>query len=1080
MNEFLVGWEIVKLLKSRKIFVALDAPYEQFRDIKKAVQTFIGEQAYCFPSIPSPMSEALEDEELLAERAMFLSNLHEEGVFLIQIDAIIQKTPPADLFAPLRLQITKETQLDQDFSARLVNLGYQEASLASARGTFAFKGEIIDVFPPISDHGIRIYLDSNSFKVKRLAYFDALSQRSVKDLESFCFFPIRDCGIPTLKKAHLEKLEENANRLSPSLVRKLRAFLDKGERSISVFNYLAFIQHTESITRVIDRQITVLSNRKLNFKKLASFWQRRVKSLEPFSDLVFSSTNLDDIKHLLDFKELNPKNVMVFSSSNKHLKEVTRKAVLIKAKKYGFRTVFFCAPERAKDVDNYVKQNFKADTIVLNSVKEVEAKFSLIPRALPMSFLDKSLNLFCLSDSLLVSNQAKEQKNTVDLNFILEQLRGFRVGDYCVHKDYGICQFKGLELRSVEGNLHEFAALEFADSKLLLPVMKLNLLDKFAAFDAPSPSLDYLGKKGAWRKKTEKAKQIASEFASQLLKNFAVKKIERDFIYPDVRKQLEAFAQDFPYQETIDQVKAVEDCLKDLSGKYYMDRLICGDAGIGKTEVALRVAFAVLAAGKQVLMVCPTNLLVEQHYNLFNQRLSKAGFKVGKLSRLATAKEKRKICYEFGKGYLHCLIGTVAVFSSTLRAHDLGLIIFDEEHKFGVAHKEVLKNLPQTVDKLYLSATPLPRSLNLAISGLRDLSLIITPPSNRKKVYVAVSEFDLNLVKNAIEREIKRGGQVIYVVSKISLLEEAKKALGKIFPNLNLEIIHGRLSKREIEEVYYRFISRHIQVLVATSIVEAGLDIPSSNTIIVQDANNFGLAQLYQLKGRVGRGETQGFSYFLFDKSSITDAAKKRFEALSHLDQTSESFSLAVKDLEIRGVGTFLGKKQKGFVNDVGYDLFIDLVKEALYDLRGVPRRFLSQVEPEISLPVDCYIPESYVRDSFLRLSLYRKIFLARLPDELVELRLFFEDSFGNLPQPVQNLLLLAEIKFYAKIIGASKIIFRDKHFEILTLAVEGESQKPEVYKLETKNFDLNELRDKIKQLAHEKFEENFYFFADS
>jgi len=647
-------------------------------------------------------------------------------------------------------------------------------------------------------------------------------------------------------------------------------------------------------------------------------------------------------------------------------------------------------------------------------------------------------------------------------------------GDYIVHREHGIGKFAGLVRQKIEGHEGDLMVLEYSGGdRLYLPTYGIEKISKYHAEEGIIPKMDRLGGK-AWQKTKEKSGKKIKEMAEQLLKLYAERKVSRGFSFsPDSELHME-FDDFFPYDETPDQIKAIEAIKNDMESDEPMDRLLCGDVGYGKTEVAMKAAFKAVYDNRQVAVLVPTTLLCDQHYRTFTQRFSAFPVTVDYLSRFKSKKEQTETIRRALKGEIDILIGTHTMIRKDMGFHNLGLLIIDEEHRFGVAQKEKIKELKKGVDVLTLSATPIPRTLNMALSGIRGMSLIETPPEERLAVKSLVSAFNDDLIRNAVERELARGGQVYFVHNRINDIEKIFSHVVKLVPDAKADIAHGQMQEKELEKIMRRFVTKEINVLISTSIIGSGLDIPDANTIIINRADRMGLADLYQLKGRVGRGNVRAYAYFLIPGEDLmTDEAKKRLQAIQDMSYLGAGFRLAVKDLEIRGTGNLLGPEQSGYIHAIGFDMYMEMLENAVSELKGIKTE--EEIEPRINLRLSAFIPEEYIEDVALRLSIYRKLASARNNEELGGLIEELNDRFGHIPAEVQNLFDVMGLKIAAKKLLVTDITETDAKVRIIfskTTPVAGEKILAlhkiigkrvrflqDGFEIDIRNFDRREIR---------------------
>lgn len=607
---------------------------------------------------------------------------------------------------------------------------------------------------------------------------------------------------------------------------------------------------------------------------------------------------------------------------------------------------------------------------------------------------------------------------------LLMSIDDLRPGDFVVHKDHGIGKFLGLQRQKTEDFEEDLIIIEYSNARHYVPFYSVERLQKYSAAEGHVPSLDRLGGK-AWVKTKQKVKKGIAEMAERLLRLYAERKAAREFTFSEDTPIHREFDEFFPYDETTDQIKAVEEIKKHLYSEIPMDMLLCGDVGYGKTEVAMRAAFRAVYDGKQVAVLVPTTLLAEQHFRTFKTRFSGFPIKIDYLSRFKAKDEMKKTIKAIADGEVDIAIGTHILLNKDVSFHDLGLLIIDEEHRFGVVQKERLKELKRGVDVLALTATPIPRTLQMSLSGIREMSTIETPPEERLAVRSTVVVSNAHTIREAIERELKRDGQVFFVHNRIANIEKIADHVRSLAPYAKIAVAHGQMKESELEKIMMRFLNKEINVLICTAIIGSGLDITTANTIIIDRADAFGLSDLYQLRGRVGRGNVQAYAYFLIPgEDIITDDAKKRLKAIQEMSYLGAGFRLALKDLEIRGAGNMLGPEQSGHIYRVGFDMYMEMFEKAVLELKG--QEIKEDIEPQIRLKVSAFIPEDYISDNVLRLSIYKRLALAKGIDALSAMKEEIIDRFGRMPKEVENLISVMKIKTLAAKLYISKIAESD------------------------------------------------------
>jgi transcription-repair coupling factor (superfamily II helicase) len=623
--------------------------------------------------------------------------------------------------------------------------------------------------------------------------------------------------------------------------------------------------------------------------------------------------------------------------------------------------------------------------------------------------------LTIITESELFGEKRPRKRPAIPLrDHALAAFSELQLEDYVVHSDHGIGIYRGLLKLTLGEEEHDFLLIEYqGGDKLYLPVYRLNLVQKYAGGGENGPRLDKLGGT-SWERSKTRVRKSLRELAEELVKLYATRTVLKGYVFPPADEIYREFEASFEYEETPDQLQAIAEVQKDMGGEKAMDRLVCGDVGFGKTEVALRAAFRAMMAGKQVAVLVPTTVLAQQHYQTFSRRFSSYPFRVEMLSRFRSPAEQKKIIQDLLKGKVDLVIGTHRLLQKDLVFKDLGLLVVDEEHRFGVTHKEKLKQLRANVDALTLTATPIPRTLQMSLTGIRDLSVIETPPEERQSIRTYVTEFDEEIIRDAVRRELRRGGQVFFVHNRVQSIEAMGRLLRKLVPEARIGIAHGQMAERDLEQMMLSFVKKEVDLLLTTTIIESGLDFPSANTILINRADKLGLAQMYQLRGRVGRSNERAYAYLLVPGlAALTSDARKRLEALQEVTELGSGMKLALHDLEIRGAGALLGDAQSGHVAAVGYDMYLQILEEAVQEMKG--EEVVPEVEPEMDLPLPALIPSDYLDDIHQRLIFYRRLASARSDQDLEEVREELRDRYGPFPSSLENLLQLMDLKLLLK-----------------------------------------------------------------
>ncbi|MCX8030221.1 MAG: transcription-repair coupling factor [Thermodesulfovibrionales bacterium] len=872
----------------------------------------------------------------------------------------------------------------EKFNEILLFLGYKEVSIVVERGDFVPKGWIFDVYPVTEELPVRIEFFGDEVDIIR--FFDVETQRSIREIQKITFYPASEA-------------KDKENNLLTEI------------KDLHFYDIFCEFSTYKTLTE------------KGFFKDLSYILFSRL----PIEDQGVSSAevsiagaglNYNERKSLKEF----PEAVKIFD------KEVLLFLLPSEAQAQRLKEVFYENNLLIPIIDKKDLFDFEGDKCI--TIGLVSSGFSLA-------------KLCILTDKEIFGSRVEYKHiKKSSISNILEQLEEFNNGDFVVHEDHGIGKFIGLSIKHIEDYKEELVIIEYANSdKLYVPTYNINKIKKYSSVDKTDPSLDRLGSK-RWQKTKQKIKKDVKEMAENLLKLYAERKVVKGFKFSEDSSLHREFDEFFPYDMTEDQIKAFEEIKKHMMSEKPMDMLLCGDVGFGKTEVAMRAAFRAIYDGKQVAVVVPTTLLAEQHYRTFRTRFSPFAVNVDYISRFKNKKEIKECLKALEKGSIDIIIGTHMLLKKDIIFNDLGLLIIDEEHRFGVIHKERLKELKKVVDVLTLTATPIPRTLHLSLSGIREMTTIGTPPEDRLAVKTYITKFGEKVIKEAIEREIKRKGQVFFVHNRINDIDKMAEFLKKLLPDIRIAIAHGRMKERHIESIMAKFIDGEIDVLLCTSIIGAGLDITNANTLIVNKADTFGLADLYQLRGRVGRSSVEAYAYFLIsDEDIISTDAKKRLKALHEMSYLGAGLKLALKDLEIRGAGNILGKEQSGHINRVGFDTYLEILEKAVSELKG--EIHIEELEPLVRFRISALVPDSYISDITIRLGFYRRLAKAKSVFEIKALKDELKDRFGPLPFETNNLLKIMSLKVLAKKLYIAKILDMGKYIKFVF-----SYDKEEIYKI--------------------------------
>ncbi len=654
---------------------------------------------------------------------------------------------------------------------------------------------------------------------------------------------------------------------------------------------------------------------------------------------------------------------------------------------------------------------------LLPNLEQVLGPIDVVPMIFREGYVNTDRKIVIITESDIFGYIPKRKERFKGL--FIDDLRGLKIDDYVVHNDYGIGQFKGLIQVDFEGRRIECLRIDYADAdKIYLPVEKLNQLERFIGAEGKPPKLSKLGS-DLWLKTKERVRKATEILARDLVNLYARRQLSQGFAFSKDEPEMRELEAGFPFEETRDQRKAIDEVKKDMESPRPQERLICGDVGFGKTEIALRAGFKAALDSKQTMLLCPTTLLAFQHYNTFVTRLRNFPVRVEMVSRFKRKIELRKILEEIREGRIDIVIGTHRLLAPDVVFKNLGLLIIDEEQRFGVLQKEKIKKMKRGIDIILLSATPIPRTLYMSLSGLKDISIIHTPPLGRKEIVTRLIHFDDEEIRKIIQFELNRGGQIFFVHNRIQTIETVRNRLQNLLPGLRICLLHGKIKSEINEKKMMEFLEGRYDLLLSTAIVESGLDMPRVNTIIINEADKFGLADLHQLRGRVGRSEIQGYAYFIVPVRKLTEEAKKRLSAIISYTTLGSGFRLAIRDMEIRGVGNILGKEQSGFVNSIGYHHYVKILNRVVQELQGKEISF----EPVLNLNIAGYIPSEYISSAYERTAIYKRLMEVQSEYELKALKEEILDRFGKYPPEVEQLFYLAKIRLKSIELGASEVM---------------------------------------------------------
>ncbi|MFQ6371420.1 transcription-repair coupling factor [Shewanella sp. YIC-542] len=994
-------------------------------------------------------------QDLISQRLETLSRLPsaKQALVIVPLTTLMVKLPPVAFLSANVMLLKKGDHYPlQEMRQHLVNAGYHLVGQVYEHGEFAIRGSILDIFPMGCVKPLRIELFDD--EVESIRYFEADTQLSQEPVDQIRMLPARE--FPTDDSA-IEGFRQRYRRYFEVVVKEPESVYQQVSRHLmpaGIENYLPlFFDATATLFDYLGNKAQLFTIGDLAHaadEHLAQvqhrYEDRKVDPLRPL--LAPQELYLLTDQLFAAFKQL-PRVHIDAPGSHKHqlmaatapLPELTvnhkqkqplaalaafvaaKNKVLFSAESEGRREALL---EMLAKID-LKPRLFNGIEPFLQSPDNIGLMVSPLSQGCELT--NPALCIICeteLFGARIAQQRRRDKQRQVSQDALIRDLAELKVGQPIVHLEHGVALYLGLETLDAGGMVAEYLKLEYAGGdKLYVPVSSLHLISRYTVGPDQQPSLNKLGN-DTWEKARKKAIERIRDVAAELLDIYARRQSR-----PGIAAKMEAedyalFAQSFPFEETVDQETAIDAVLSDMQSPIAMDRLVCGDVGFGKTEVAMRAAFVAVNAGKQVVMLVPTTLLAQQHYENFKDRFADWPVQIEVMSRFRTAKEQQQVMDALAQGKVDIVIGTHKLLNSEVKFENLGLLVIDEEHRFGVRQKEKIKALRANVDILTLTATPIPRTLNMAMSGMRDLSIIATPPAKRLAVKTFVREYDKNSIREAIQREILRGGQVYYLHNNVETIEKAAEDIRQLVPQARVVVAHGQMRERELERVMSDFYHRRYNVLVCTTIIETGIDVPSANTIIIERADMFGLAQLHQLRGRVGRSHHQAYAYLMTPHPKrMTSDARKRLEAIDALEDLGAGFMLATQDLEIRGAGELLGEEQSGHISKIGFSLYMDMLESAVNALKQGKEPSLAQMlneQCEMELRVPALLPEDYVGDVNIRLSLYKRIANCRTEAALDELKVELIDRFGMLPDATRHLMQLTLLKHQATTLGLKKL----------------------------------------------------------
>ncbi|HHF7186534.1 TPA: transcription-repair coupling factor [Haemophilus influenzae] len=995
-------------------------------------------------------------QEIISSRLSALFHLQnaKKGIFLLPISTLMQRLCPPQYLQHNVLLIKKGDRLVIDkMCLQLEAAGYRAVEQVLEHGEYAVRGSLLDLFPMGS--AVPFRLDFFDDEIDSIRTFDVDTQRTLDEINSINLlpaheFPTDDKGIEFFRAQFRETFGEI--RRDPEHIYQQ---ISKGTliSGIEYWQPLFFAEmatlfdYLPEQTLFVDMENNQTQGERFYQDAKQRYEQRKVDPMRPLLSPEKLWLNVDEVnRRLKSYPRITFKAEKVRSSvRQKNLPVAALPEVTIQSQQkeplgqlrqfiehFKGNVLFSVETEGRRETLLDLLSPLKLKPKQIQSLEQIEnEKFSLLVSSLEQGFIiEQSLPVAIIGEANLlgerIQQRSRDKRKTINPDTLVRNLAELKIGQPVVHLDHGVGRYGGLVTLDTGGIKAEYLLLNYAnESKLYVPVTSLHLISRYVGGSDESAPLHKLGNE-AWAKSRQKAAEKIRDVAAELLDVYAQREAKKGFAFKYDREEFQQFSATFPFEETYDQEMAINAVISDMCQPKAMDRLVCGDVGFGKTEVAMRAAFLAVMNHKQVAVLVPTTLLAQQHYENFKDRFANLPVNVEVLSRFKTAKEQKQILENLAEGKVDILIGTHKLIQSDVKFNDLGLLIIDEEHRFGVGQKEKIKQLRANIDILTLTATPIPRTLNMAMNGIRDLSIISTPPARRLSIKTFVRQNDDLVVREAILREILRGGQVYYLHNDVASIENTAEKLTALVPEARVIVGHGQMRERELERVMSDFYHQRYNVLVCSTIIETGIDVPTANTIIIERADHFGLAQLHQLRGRVGRSHHQAYAYLLTPPPKMmTKDAERRLDALENLDNLGAGFILATHDLEIRGAGELLGNEQSGQIESIGFSLYMELLDSAVKALkegREPSLEELTQQQADIELRVPALLPDDYLGDVNMRLSFYKRIAAAESKAELDELKVELIDRFGLLPDATKNLLQITELRLLVEPLNVVRI----------------------------------------------------------
>ena len=1019
----------------------------------------------------------------------------EKKIIVTSVDAMTTLYTPKQKYLEYSLTIKQGEEVDlKDISTKLMNCGYERVEVVEGKGEFSFRGGILDVFPPNAVYPYRIELFGD--EIDSIRTFNIESQRSIEKIDKFDIFPAKEVIVDEEVKEkainriteELNSVIENSSKKDEDRVDKLRRIVNKNLEMLketstfeTIDSYLPFFyDKMETFFDYLEGFTFIVDDIKRCKGKIDSIYYEFNENYTSFlqrGDILPSQNKLliDNDEIFINLEKSNLITLSTFDGRNDIIslfKDIELKQTSLsnyngqfdllvndikERKEKGYKTLILAGTRTRGERLVKTLRDMEVESVYKDNVDSIEYGEAVITFGnLVKGFECPDFKVSVISDKEVFGEAKKVLPKKKSKKKGVGKITSFtelKPGDYVVHANHGIGVFKGIKQIDVAGNTRDYLDIVYdKGDKLYVPVDQLDLVQKYIGSEGNTPKINKLGGT-EWQKAKAKVRKSINEIAEDLVKLYATRAALKGYKYSKDTEWQKQFEDEFPYEETPDQLSSLEEIKKDMESDKPMDRLLCGDVGYGKTEVAIRAAFKAVMDGKQVAFLVPTTILAEQHYKNLTKRFSDFPVKIDMISRFRSTKEQRATLKALKEGNVDILIGTHRLVSKDIEFKDLGLLIVDEEQRFGVAQKEKIKNLKKNVDVLTLSATPIPRTLHMSLTGVRDISVIETPPEERYPIQTYVVEQNDQLIRDAILREMGRGGQVYFVYNRVESIEGMANYIRELVPECKVGIIHGQMTEKELETEMMNFMNKEYDVLVCTTIIETGIDIPNVNTMIVNNADKMGLSQLYQLRGRVGRSNRIAYAYFIYTKDKVlTEIAEKRLKALKDFTELGSGFKIAMRDLEIRGAGNMMGSSQHGHMAAIGYDLYCRMLEDTVKLIKGEIDK--EPIETTVDIKIDAYIPSSYIQDEIQKIEIYKKIAAIESLEEYQDIKEELEDRYSALPEAVYNLMDIAYIKSLAKELLIEEI--KETPKEVRFKFQQGYKDFNNIYKILLKKYKEN------------------------